>query len=612
MSSTHDPASTAMREFADALDQIVWAADSRGHNTFVNGAWIAFTGLTSELSRGTGWQLGVHPGDADRFMARWLEATPGGMPFQVQARLRSADGLYRLFNCAVMPYRDSTGELREWIGICHDAEVMQRADERLRVIADTLPLLVWTTDRDDRLTFVNRAWIDYTGLLAGTTIEERNELVHPDDLVSLMRALRSGHPEVEVRLRRRRDQMYRWHLFRWERLWTGDEGTQFARIGIAIDIHESRIEREREHRVADVLQKASLPRRLPEVAGIAMDATYRPAQGDATIGGDWYDAFVLIDGRIVVSIGDVAGSGLDAAVTMSNMRQVIRGIAQVHADPRLMLHAADRALRVEDSSQFVTAFVGVLDPVIGSFKYASAGHVPPLVRRVNGSVEELIFNDLPLGVRESDALPTTAVDVREGDMLVFYTDGLVESSRDLGAGIARLCEIVRERSVLSSPRPAAMIVARMLPDGAHDDIAVLTLKVTSSALRAESIVEWAFRAIDGNDLSRLREEFRAAVLARDPDQARAKTAELVLGELVGNAIRHAPGPIRVAVDFSNKRAVLHVIDEGPGFERAPMLPLDPLSESGRGLFIVAQLTREFSVTRRHPRGSHARALLHTG
>ena len=91
----------------------------------------------------------------------------------------------------------------------------------------------------------------------------------------------------------------------------------------------------REHRVAEALQAASLPRRLPEIDGIALDAIYVPGRSEAQIGGDWYDAFALADGRIVVSIGDVAGSGLDAAVTMSSMRQIIRGIAQVHADPVL-------------------------------------------------------------------------------------------------------------------------------------------------------------------------------------------------------------------------------------------------------------------------------------
>jgi anti-sigma regulatory factor (Ser/Thr protein kinase) len=194
-------------------------------------------------------------------------------------------------------------------------------------------------------------------------------------------------------------------------------------------------------------------------------------------------------------------------------------------------------------------------------------------------------------------------------MLVCYTDGLVESSRDFEAGLARLNAVVSDHSVTTERHPAAAIAERMLPDGAHDDVAVLTLMVVPSAQRASSIARWSFPHLDADGLHALRKEFRAALVVREYGEAGLATAELVLGELLGNVIRHAPGQVRIALDTSLGDGVLHVIDDGPGFERAPMLPIDPMSESGRGLFIIAQLTREFSVTRRHPRGSHARALL---
>ena len=175
-----------------------------------------------------------------------------------------------------------------------------------------------------------------------------------------------------------------------------------------------------EHRVADALQAASLPRRLPQADGIEMDAIYVPGRTEAQIGGDWYDAFALADGRVVVSIGDVSGSGLDAAVTMSNMRQIIRGIAQVHADPVLMLNSADRALRMDDEpDRFVTAFIGVIDPIANTMLYASAGHPPPYIRRANGSLEELVFVDLPLGLRERISSHASTIGVGDGDLVVF-------------------------------------------------------------------------------------------------------------------------------------------------------------------------------------------------
>ncbi len=108
--------------------------------------------------------------------------------------------------------------------------------------------------------------------------------------------------------------------------------------------------------------------------GLHFDGIYVPASDRELLGGDWYDALRLNDGRIVISVGDVAGSGLPAAVIMASMRQVIRGVAQVYADPIAMLDAADRTLKTEYPDTFVTAFVGVLDPVARTLTHASAGH----------------------------------------------------------------------------------------------------------------------------------------------------------------------------------------------------------------------------------------------
>jgi len=136
---------------------------------------------------------------------------------------------------------------------------------------------------------------------------------------------------------------------------------------------------EHEHEVAKEFQRAALPISLPQIPGIRFDGIYVPASRRAQLGGDWYDALQLADGRVVISIGDVAGSGLEAAVIMANVRQAIRGVAQVHADPDLMLEAADRALRSENPDRFVTAFVGVIDPIERTIAYQSAGHPPPLL-----------------------------------------------------------------------------------------------------------------------------------------------------------------------------------------------------------------------------------------
>lgn len=170
----------------------------------------------------------------------------------------------------------------------------------------------------------------------------------------------------------------------------------------------------REHRVADAMQTACLPRKLPKHPTIDMHAIYVPGQSEPQIGGDWYDAFRLRDGRIVLSIGDVAGSGVEAAVTMGNIRQVIRGTALMQADPVLMLDSADGALRLEESDRFVTACVAVIDPIARSMTYASAGHPPPYLCASNGKIFALTFDDLPLGLREKGARRPATVQLPRG------------------------------------------------------------------------------------------------------------------------------------------------------------------------------------------------------
>ena len=370
----------------------------------------------------------------------------------------------------------------------------------------------------------------------------------------------------------------------------------------------------REHRVAEAMQSASLPKRLPKMPSVDMHAIYVPGRADAAIGGDWYDAFRMRDGRLVVSIGDVSGSGIDAAVTMSNMRQIIRGTAQVHADPVLMLNAADRALRLEDSDLFVTAFVAVVDPIRRSMLYANAGHPPPYVRDASGNLRKLEFEDLPLGLRNRSVARPASVDLDEGSIVVFYTDGLIESTHNVVAGIDALESVLRMPEFASAPNPAKFVRAHVLGGGSRDDVAILTLRVCAAESedprdRSRRLFRWRYERIDHaisgelrGRLSRTLEEHGFSVEARE-------RAELVLGELIGNIARHAPGGLEVIVDLTSSTPVLHVIDEGPGFERAPMLPRDLLSESGRGLYIVSELTDEFSVARGPRGGSHARAVL---
>ena len=366
---------------------------------------------------------------------------------------------------------------------------------------------------------------------------------------------------------------------------------------------------EHEKRIAHRLQAEALPRTLPAVPGLEFDAFYHAGAEDARIGGDWYDALRLADGRIVISVGDVSGSGLEAAVTMANVRQILRGVAQVHPDPAMMLDAADRTLQAADSDRFVTAFVGVLDPVTWNLSYASAGHPRPLVREAGGQLSELRASGLPLGTPGRALRSTENVTLAPDALLVLYTDGLIEATHDVQAGEERLRAVLHEPSVLESPRIARAIHDAVLAHPARDDIAVFVVRRCRQDAADQAVLRYSFDTNDPPSARNARHEISAALQQEGFSPDALGAAEVVFAELVGNVHRYAPGPVQIALDRSGPSPVLHVLDSGRGFRHLPKLPADVLSERGRGLYIVSALADDFAVTRRPDGGSHARAVL---
>ncbi len=400
------------------------------------------------------------------------------------------------------------------------------------------------------------------------------------------------------------------------RRYTSDDLPMLEELGrrAALAVHNA-TEYERQQRVADSFQQASLPGQLPTVHGLSFDAVYSSGSDEAQVGGDWYDAVRLFDGRVVISIGDVSGNGLNAAVRMGNMRQIIRGIAQVHADPALMLDAADRALRLEYPDEYVTAFVGVIDPISKLLAYASAGHPPALLRYLDGRVSLLSDGGLPLGLRNHrNAASGATVDISGASTLVLYTDGLTESSRDPISGEQRSCDLLADGTMTSAVRPAQALKAAFLDNvPSRDDVAILVVgfvaeeNATSSGL--PSVLKWSFDVADTAAGQMARREFSETLNAYGMTIEDAFAAEVVFGELIGNVVRYAFGPVQVVVDFSAPSPVLHVLDRGPGFRHIALLPSDIYSESGRGLFLISALTADFHVSRRPDGGSHARVVL---
>jgi anti-sigma regulatory factor (Ser/Thr protein kinase) len=299
---------------------------------------------------------------------------------------------------------------------------------------------------------------------------------------------------------------------------------------------------------------------------------------------------------------------------MASMRQVIRGVAQVYADPIAMLDAADRTLKTEYPDMFVTAFVGVLDPIARTFAHASAGHPAPFLRDDAGAVTPLGTSGLPLGLRVRGEIATTTSLPRSG-LLIFYSDGLIEADRNVVRGYERLMATLARPEIASSSSPAGALYHAMLKRGGNDDVVVLTLRLEAPEGNVhdgndEGAQRWTFDSGDAPQAHAARRSFVEALRDAGLRQKLLDAAELVFGELLGNVVRFAPGPVEIVFNWTHATApVLHVLDRGPGFTFAPKLPLDLLSERGRGLYIVWSLAEDCNVTPRHDGGAHARAVL---
>lgn len=240
------------------------------------------------------------------------------------------------------------------------------------------------------------------------------------------------------------------------------------------DAHRQREAFEEERRIANLLQEAFIQKTLPEFSAITFDAVYVPAARESAVGGDWYDAFELPDRRILFSIGDVCGHGLEAAIVMSRARQALLSIGMTNTDPATVLELVNRVLYMQ-GAPMVTAAMGYIQAGTMAISYASAGHPPPILSRPNGETVALPVVGAPLGAVEKPAFRTFHALGSEGTLLLLYTDGVTEQQRDVAEGEARLlaaaAAATRGEGV---PRPAQFIFEAMLGgDSPNDDVAIL-------------------------------------------------------------------------------------------------------------------------------------------
>jgi serine phosphatase RsbU (regulator of sigma subunit) len=232
---------------------------------------------------------------------------------------------------------------------------------------------------------------------------------------------------------------------------------------------------EADRSAAAVFQQSLLPSTLPVINGMEIAGRYVPGRG--MVGGDWYDVFVLPAGQLGVVIGDVAGSGLPAAVIMGRMRSALRAYAVETADPAEVLARLDRKMQHFEPDAMATVAYAVFDPPLNRMHISSAGHLPPVLA-VPGkpATPASIAGDPLIGFAPAgQQRQVTTIEIPPGSVVCFCTDGLVERPGELiDEGLARLCQ-----AVSTGPPEAvcsAVILSLVGPDGSHDDIALLILR----------------------------------------------------------------------------------------------------------------------------------------
>jgi len=318
----------------------------------------------------------------------------------------------------------------------------------------------------------------------------------------------------------------------------------------------------REYRISHMLQRALLPQVPEQIHGMTVSAAYASANRDEDIGGDWYDVFPLSNDRFGISVGDVAGHGIDATSIMNVTRHAIRVASLAEPSPAAVLARVDRMLQMEGKSPLVTAIYGVMHARFRRFEFSIAGHPPPMIARADGSVRSLDTAGPALGVGCDTTFTLDRVDLELGDSLMLYSDGMIEYSRDVLDGERRLRDALRETILSRRPDPAIAVQTTIF-DGTmpRDDAIVLVIRCE---LQDQVRV----------DLSAVPQSCRTArVLIRKflsdhaVGESLASDILLAAGEAVTNAVEHAyadgePREFSLSLDADGDSVSIVVRDAG--------------------------------------------------
>jgi len=366
---------------------------------------------------------------------------------------------------------------------------------------------------------------------------------------------------------------------------------------------------EQELEVARLIQQHFLPKELPDLPGWQVAAYYQPAR---EVGGDFYDAIELPDGRVGFVVGDVTDKGMPAALVMSATRSVLRATAQRLIEPGIVLERVNEHLCPDmPEKMFVTCLYGVLNPATGQLRFANAGHDLPKVK-TRGGIVELRARGMPLGLMPGTAYEEKQTTLKPGDSLLLHSDGVTEAhdaDRDM-FGVPRL------KQAVAAGAGGQALIDRVLDAVAEftgadveqeDDITMVTLQRTAGDADRPLLAEFELPSAPGNEREAI-ERVASAIADLRLEPARLERLKTAVGEATMNAMEHGnefgPNkPVRIRVLHSPDRLRVQIADCGDVTESAePETPDIEAKLEGRqkprgwGLFLIEKMVDEARVT----------------
>ncbi|MFJ3789310.1 SpoIIE family protein phosphatase [Kitasatospora sp. NPDC090091] len=362
-----------------------------------------------------------------------------------------------------------------------------------------------------------------------------------------------------------------------------------TQAGLAVD---TALRYAREWEIANELQRSMLPLRLPQPHGVRLSQRYLPGERGAQVGGDWYDAVPLPGNRVALIVGDVMGHSLTSAAIMGQLRTSAQTLAALDLPPHEVLyHLDEQAQRLGREQHLATCVYAVYDPIANRVVLANAGHVPPVLVQPDGSAELLELDaGAPIGVGGVD-FNSVELPAPPGSALLLFTDGLVETrNRPISDGL----ELLRARlagAQLHAPEHLCHEALRILPPGDRgDDIALLA--ACFDGIPAGDVAHWYLQP--RNETPGRARRLAAHTLRRWGLEELTAATELMVSELVTNAVQHATRPVTLSL-VRTTRLRCEVGDDSPLLPRPRRT--GPDDERGRGLQIVARCAERWGATR---------------